>query len=131
MVRKYKKIVFYLAFIQVLTFFSCSGFTTEKKIFWKYYLVAIDTKDSCALSYKLDNGSYIGITPDGVVEYAESEKFIATKHLINSKTNYYIFPKIKTDEFTFEKFLIGPLDENGLKNFEKQNQLNLRFNKVN
>lgn len=131
MVRNYKKIVIYLVFFHVVTFLSCSGFTVEKKIFWKYYLVAVDTKDSCALSYKLDNGSYIGITPDGVVEYAESEKFIITKHLINSKTNYYIFHKIKTDEFTFEKFLNGPLDENGLKNFEVQNQLKLRFNRVN
>jgi hypothetical protein len=122
--------IFFLIFIH-LTFIACSGLTTEKKIFWKYYLVATDTKESCALSYKLDNGSYVGISPDGVVAFAQTEKFIITKNLVNSKTEYYIFPKLKTDEYSFEKYLVGPLNEKDLKKFEKQYQWNLEFEKIN
>ncbi|MBW8360997.1 MAG: hypothetical protein K0M56_02280 [Kaistella sp.] len=125
MVRNKKIALFCL--VQLLMLINCSGFGTEKKIYWKYYLVAIDTDQSCALSYKLDSGSYLGITPDGVVQFAETEQYIVTKNLIASEVEYYIFPKIKTDEFTFEKYLIGPLTQSKLKLFTTKNKLALKF----
>ncbi len=98
--KSWKKILLF-SFIVIL-FNSCLGFFyhhTKEKIIDDYYILATDVKSQATISiYKKNYESYIGITPEGIIEYAVIDnKLIVGK---NKESDYFI---IKIGEETFEK----------------------------
>lgn len=62
-------------FLMLVLLKSCSQFT-EHKVVKNYYLVDNENRNSSILSYKLKDGSYVGISRPGVVDFAVDGRYI-------------------------------------------------------
>lgn len=103
---------FYI-FLLLLT--SC-GFVEEEKITGNYYAIAIDTDNDRTLSYRLENGNYVGIVAACLQSVGVSDRYIIAvqgpeyfKASDSSMFHYFIVP-IKQEYTLFpEEGIAGPL----------------------
>lgn len=111
-----KKSVIVVAYMLLLVLgISCGDmFESRKQIIGKYYLVETDTKDNVTISYKIEQGDYIGRIAPRVQEYAViGDSLIAGKSLQAGVIQFYVI-NIKSDSEYAEKssYLVGPMTEN-------------------
>lgn len=107
---------------------SCGDmFELRKHIIGKYYLVETDTKNNIAISYKLEQGDYVGRIAPRVQEYAIiGDSLIAGKSLQAGVIQYYVI-KIKNDSEYADKnsYLVGPMTETEFTSaYAKSNGIN-------
>tara|TARA_B110000240_G_scaffold197252_1_gene251874 strand:- start:1564 stop:1941 length:378 start_codon:yes stop_codon:yes gene_type:complete len=80
-----------MKFNLIIVFFvitiSCQDLVKEKKIVGNYYIISIDTSEE-SLSYKLDNGNYLGIINSGIQEVVNDNNYIYVK----MNKGYYVIP---------------------------------------
>lgn len=112
-----------------LILISCDGLEYKKHIVGNYYI--IKSEGEIDLSYKLENGAYVGKAPSNIVEYGFNQKYILAKTR-NSDKSYSFFIIDRAKDFGSaieENFRIGPITE---VQFEKnwKPQLNIELHKV-
>lgn len=91
---------------------SCQDLVVETPVTGNFYLVATDTRSQTALSYKLENGNYIGVIDERIDLIGFDDKYlIAKKNAIeNNESIYFILPIKLIDQYWPKKNLMGPLD---------------------
>lgn len=121
-----------LSFVIFLSLFSCGDiFSTKKNIIGRYYLFETDIKNNYLISYKTDDGDYIGRVPPNVFEYCViPDSLIIAKSLQNGNIFYYLIKINQDGNYADQKeFLIGPMNEIKF-NLEYNKNLNIKFTKV-
>lgn len=94
---------------------GCSDLHHEH-ITGRYYLVAIDTKETMSLCYSVndDNSSFVDVIGMCVYSIGYNDKYIIAKqHPSNNRDTivYYIVPIHKEFNYFPEKNVIGPLSD--------------------
>lgn len=118
-----------LILIVMFFFSSCSGGIKKKKLFGEYFLTSVDyVKSNTSLSYRLENGDFIGIIGEMVDSVGYNENFFIVKQHppvnLNSYdtniTNYYIVPIYKKFTYDLDKNIIGPLNKEKFAKYKSQ-----------
>lgn len=110
----------------IILFNSCLGnfnHHTKEKIIGDYYIIATDNKSQATISiYKKSFESYIGITPEGIVEYTViGKEFIVGK---SNKNDYFVI-EIGKEAFKqlsfirFKEFLVSKKTDAGKIRWKK------------
>jgi len=110
-----KTILHNLFYLSLLLVTSC-GFVEEKKITGNYYAIAIDAHESRALSYKINDDSYVGIVEACLYSVGVSDHYLIAVQsseystaIDSSMLKYFIVP-IKQEYTLFpEEGIVGPL----------------------
>ncbi|HET9058268.1 MAG TPA: hypothetical protein VFN30_15595 [Chitinophagaceae bacterium] len=95
-----------ICLVIIFSLCGCNGFVREELVVGRYYLVAVDVPQDLDLSYKLEDGSYIGVVRETVFAVGFNDKYIIVKqHPFNNRaiTNYYIVPIYKENILSPEK----------------------------
>jgi hypothetical protein len=122
-----KKNIVKIAYAFLLSvFIGCKG-VSDEQVVGRYYLVAMDyVKEETSLSYKLEDGNYVGVVDKTIFAVGFNDNYIIAKqHPSNNRaiTNYYIVPIYKENTLSPEKGLIGALT---LEQFnEKRKEFNI------
>lgn len=106
--------IFWILAVTLLLGQSCHGLVREEKIIGDFYLVAVDSETETSLSFKISDGSYIGIVPATVYSAGYDSKYVYAKQHpegANGKTNYYIIPIKVKDQYRVDEEVIGPLNK--------------------
>jgi hypothetical protein len=102
-----------------------------------YYLLAIDSESDISISYKLNNGDYIGVVNGGIYAFGYNDDYIILKQhplnkvgdLIKETTLYYIIPIDKNiSQYKVDQNKIGPLHEDEF--FKMRNELSIPSNLI-
>ncbi len=121
---------------------GCQDFIFNRNIVGRYHLIATDSKAEMSLSYKLDDGNYIGIINGGIYALGNNSYYIIVKQhpytpfpdsLNKQITNYFIIPIDKDiSQYKVEENFIGPLNETEFVNQKEKLKIpkELAFNLV-
>lgn len=104
-----------------LLYISCQNIQT-KHITGNYYLVTTDSEDDRNLSYRMENGDYIGGVPPMVSAIWYNDEYIIAKQQptdgdgesIKKRTFFYIIPLNNKISMSPDENYIGPLSRRDL-----------------
>jgi hypothetical protein len=107
----------------MLALLGC-GFSHEDHIDGPYYLVAVDTQKEMDVSYKVDDGSYVGRIPSTVFSFGWNANYIVAKrHPPESPSKidyYYLIRKLDGVYKDANVSVRGPLSEHEFSKVSKE-----------
>jgi hypothetical protein len=109
-----KKNIYFTLVSMIFLLQSCQDLAHEEKIVTDFYLIAVDADTDMSLSYKVNEGGYIGIISPTVFSVGYDSKYLYAKQHPEGpegKTNYFIVPIRIKNKYRLDQEVIGPLDK--------------------
>lgn len=106
-----------------LLLLSCNN-KNDTWIEGRIFLVQMDGIKEQVLSYKLQNGDYVGIVEGPFLTILSDGKFLLVKKLLNKNEMYYIIPLLDRSDYNCIRNKIGPLDLDSLNKQMKYLKIN-------